>query len=173
MMYKLLILAAVVFQISIYGIHFNDSSGTDTTLNAYAGKKILLVNIASGSSRVQQLAGLQQLYAQYHDSLAIVAFPSNSFGHEPLSDSAIRQLCQNTYGVGFTIAAKADVKDAGMQGIYAWLNSATQNGVANWHPVGDFHKFLIDKDGTLIGSFAPSMLPTDSTIINAITANLQ
>jgi glutathione peroxidase len=170
-MNKLLILSAMLLQTSIYSIHFNTSTGSDTTLANKSGKRILLVNIASNSPKVGQLAGLQQLYAQYHDSLAIVVFPSNSFGHEPLDDAGIRALCQNTYNTTFDIAAKGTVAGSSPQAIYQWLASSTENGLTSAVPAGDFHKFLLDKDGSFMGSFSPSMQPTDSTIIAAITGN--
>ena len=169
-MTKLLILCTMLLQISIYTIHFNTSTGSDTTLANKSGRKILLVNIASGSPKVSQLAGLQQLYAQYHDSLAIVVFPSNSFGHEPLDDAGIRALCQ-TYNITFDIAAKGAVAGSSPQAIYQWLASSSQNGLTSAVPAGDFHKFLLDKDGSFLGSFSPAMQPTDSTIIAAITEN--
>ena len=169
-MNKLLILSAMLLQISIYSIHFNTSTGTDTTLADKNGKRILLVNIASNSPKIGQLAGLQQLYAQYHDSLAIVVFPSNSFGHEPLDDAGIRALCQ-TYNTTFDIAAKGTVAGSSPQAIYQWLASSTQNVLTSAVPAGDFHKFLIDKDGSFMGSFSPAMKPTDSIIIAAITGN--
>jgi glutathione peroxidase len=167
-MLKILILCAALLQTAIYSIHFNNNAGTDITLAPKAGKRILLVNIASGSPKVSQLAGLQQLYAQYHDSLEIVVFPSNSFGHEPLSDAAVKSLCENTYHTTFTIAAKEEVKGSHPQAIYRWLADAAENGQESALPAGDFHKFLIDKDGTFIGSFSPSILPGDSILVKAV-----
>lgn len=169
-MTKILILAAALFQISIYTIHFNNNAGNDATLAPYSGKKMLIVNIASGSSRAQQLAGLQQLYSQYHDSLEVIAFPSNSFGHEPLNDSAILTFCAG-YHITFTLAAKGQVAGGSPQPVFSWLASSAQNGSIDAVPVGDFHKFLIDRNGNLIGSFAPNVQPTDSLLINAITEN--
>lgn len=167
-MFKILFLGMLFFQTSIYTIHFNTNAGSDDTLAPKAGKRILLVNIASGSPRVSQLAGLQQLYAQYHDSLEIVIFPSNSFGHETLGDTAIKVLCENTYHTTFTIAAKDEVRGSTPQAIYQWLADAAENGEGSALPAGDFHKFLIDKDGSFIGSFSPSILPGDSMLVKAI-----
>lgn len=167
-MLKILILCAAFFQTAVYSIRFNNNAGAEITLAPHAGKRILLVNIASGSPKVAQLAGLQQLYAQYHDSLEIVVFPGNSFGHEPLNDAGIKALCENTYHTTFTIAAKNEVRGSSPQAIYRWLADAAANGQGSALPAGDFHKFLIDKDGTLIGSFGPGVLPADSILVKAV-----
>jgi glutathione peroxidase len=156
---------------SIYNIHFSDIDGNDQHFGSYEGKKILIVNIATGSNYVNQLAQLQQLYNQYHDSLEIVVFPSNSFGHESKTNGEIKQFCQNNYSITFKLAAKGNVTGDSMLAIYSWLANQDDNGAMMGTVVGDFQKFLIDKDGTLIGVFAPSVSPLDSTVINAITEN--
>src|SRR5689334_4918083 len=104
-----LLLISVFVSTSIYSVHFNNIDGNDQSFSSYEGKKILIVNIATGSQRVNQLAGLQQLHNQYHDSLVIVAFPSNSFGHESRSNSEIKSFCQSNYSVAFTLAEKGSV----------------------------------------------------------------
>ena len=81
------------FITSIYSLSITDVNGNTISLSAFQGKKIMLVNIATGSDKVAQLAGLQQLHQQYHDSLIIIAFPSASFGHETRSNSEIKQFC--------------------------------------------------------------------------------
>ncbi len=154
---------------SIYTIHFTTGTGTDATFGSYQGKKILLVNIATGSGRMSQLAGLQQLYTQYRDSLVIVAFPSNSFGNEPLSDSLIGVECRESWGVTFPVAAKSSVKGATAQATYAWLANATANGLTSATVDDDFYKFLLDRNGHLIGAFAPDVRASDTVLLNAIT----
>ncbi len=170
-MFKILLIVTTCFmlQTSIYSLHFNTSTGTDTSMSAYEGRKILLVNIATASPRASQLAGLQQLQQQYGDSLTVIAFPSNSFGNEPRSNSAIRQYCDSAYGAGFQIAEKGNVTGAQQTAIYQWLTSRTVNGVTGAAIIGDFQKYLIGKDGSIIGVFSPVVTPTDSLITKAIT----
>lgn len=163
-----ILLAISIFTTSIYSIQFTDAGGNQVSMNSFQGKKILLVNIASGSNRIGQLAGLQQLQQQYADSLVVIGFPSNSFDHESLGNAEIIQLCQ-TYGVTFPIAHKNPVKGAGVQPIYQWLSDSTQNGNINYVPNGDFYKVLIDSKGEVIGVFAPVLEPMDTLIQNAIT----
>ncbi|HWR33556.1 MAG TPA: hypothetical protein VN451_08525 [Chitinophagaceae bacterium] len=156
---------------SIYTLQFQDTDGNTIPMSNYQNKKILLVNIATNGTRVSQLAGLQQLHQTYGDSVAIIAFPSNSFGHEPRTNAEIKQFCQNNYGVTFKIAAKNSVAGTGIQSIYNWLAHASENGVMDGIVGGDFQKFLIDKTGSLIGVFAPSVAPMDSLVVNALTGN--
>lgn len=163
-----LLLSLFLVTTSIYEKQYVDIDGNNVSMSSYQGKKILLVNIATGNSRISQLTGLQQLHRQYGDSVAIIVFPSNSFGREPRTDSEIKTLCRSNYGVTFQIAAKSDVTGANAQSIYHWLTNINENGVMNDPIRGDFEKFLIDRNGNLIGIFSPRMEPTDSAIIEAL-----
>jgi glutathione peroxidase len=154
---------------SIYNLGFQDIDGNNYLMDQCQGKKILLVNIATESSRVNQLGELQQLYQAHHDSLIIIAFPSNSFGKEHRSNIAIKNFCQNQYGISFPIASKNPVAGPGLQSIYYWLTSIGENQMMADPVKGDFQKYLIDKNGLLIGVFAPSVSPLSNEIIQAIT----
>jgi glutathione peroxidase len=137
---------------SIYSLQFTDTEGNNVNMSSYQGKKILLVNIATESPKASQLAGLQQLHQQYGDSLVIIAFPSNSFGNEEKTNSEIKLFCQSNYGVTFKIAAKNSVSGSGIQSIYTWLGDINLNGSMNGTVGGDFQKFLVNKEGVLIGN---------------------
>ncbi len=162
---------AMLLQTSIYSFSITNTEGTTIPLSQYEGKKIMLVNIATGSERVSQLSGLQQLHQQYGDSLVIIAFPSNSFGHEARSNADIKQFCQANYNAGFIIAAKDVVTGPTAQPVYSWLGNATANGATAISLANDFQKILLDKYGDIIGVYAPTVSPTDNSIINAITGN--
>lgn len=168
---KLLIGLMLVASTSIYTVHFTTIDGNDHSFSLYEGKKVLIVNIATGASRVDQLAGLEQLYQQYHDSLVVIGFPSNSFGHESRSNAEIQAFCESQYGVSFPLSGKVDVKGENMASIYQWFAHSSENGVMDAAVIGDFQKFLVDKNGALIGVFSPLISPMDSTIQNAITGN--
>jgi glutathione peroxidase len=155
-------------QISIYSLSYNPGSGGSQSLSSFQGKKMLIVNIATGSPSVTQLAELQSLHGLYSDSLVIIAFPSNSFGNEPRTDSEIQQYCQANYNVGFRLASKSSITGAGMNSIFSWLSDQGQNGLTNGAIFGDFQKFLIDKQGNLIGIYAPGISPMSTQIRNAI-----
>ncbi len=157
--------------VSIYSISVNDIDGTVINLSVYEGKKILIVNTATQSRHVGQLAMLEQLHQLYGDSLVIIAIPSNSFGKEPLDNNAIKSFVQSQFNIHFILAAKSNVIGTEKPAIYNWLTEQSQNGTMNNTMYGDFQKFLIDKDGKLMGVFAPIISPMDISIQQAITGN--
>ncbi len=153
---------------SFYALQFHNIDGATVNTSSFQGKKVLLVNIATGSSRSSQLAGLQQLHQQYGDSLVIIAFPSNSFGNEMRTDSQIKQFCQSEYGVTFLIAAKNPVAGVGIQSVFHWLTTPSENGFQGQAAMSDYQKFLIDTDGSLIGVFAGRVEPLAPQLVQAI-----
>jgi glutathione peroxidase len=155
----------------IYSYEFTDVEGKLVKMSDYKGKKILLVNISTGNKRVSQLGELQQLHKQYGDRVAIIAFPSNSFGNEAMKNAAIREFCASKYGVTFKIAGVSNVSGTGLHPVYNWLSKKSENGVMDGVVGADFQKFLIDKEGNITGMFSPSTLPMDKTIVEAITEN--
>jgi glutathione peroxidase len=170
-MYTFFIAIISFFVTSIYSLEYTDIAGNTVSMGTCQNKKVLLVNIATAGPRTQQLAGLQQLQQHYGDSLIIIAFPSNSFGHEPKSNSEIKQFCQTNYAATFRIAQKKPVTGNNAQTIYKWLADKNENKAMMGTVNGDFTKFLIDKDGSLIGVFSPAVEPMDMLIQNAITGN--
>lgn len=159
----------IAWLVNIFTLQFQDSQGNTINMNSFPNKKILLVNIATNSPRVNQLAGLQQLQQQYADSLVVIAFPSNSFGNESRSDAEIKQYCQGNYGTTYIIAAKSPVTGTGMNALYTWLSRSADNGDMNLNIGGDFQKVLIGKDGSILGVFSPKIDPTNQEITDAVT----
>jgi glutathione peroxidase len=168
-MNALIFLMTCLFTTSIYTVQFQNIDGGTVSMSQYQGKKILIVNIATGSSKVNQLAGLQQLQQQYGDSLVVIGFPSNSFGKESRSNAEIKQFCQSNYGVSFLLASKNPVSGAEIQPVYNWLTSISQNGIIGDTVLSNFQKFLINQSGQLVGVFGPSVDPMSQEMINAIT----
>lgn len=153
---------------SIYDYSISDIDGNTISLSQFQGKKMLLVNTASNSQYTSQYQGLEQLYQRYSDSLVIIAIPSNSFGHEPLSNAAIKQFVSSNYNNHFILGAKTDVAGTNQCPLYNWLTHSAQNGVMENTLSNDFYKFLIDRSGNLIGAFAPSVDPMSQQIQDAI-----
>lgn len=153
---------------SIYSIQFFTLGGASKSFSNWQGKKLLLVNTASASPRVTQLDSLRLLRQQYGDSLVIVLFPSNSFGHEPLSDSSLNAFYDSAQLSTCVIAQKQDVKGTNMQPLYRWLTTMSENGDMNFQIGGDYQKYLIGKTGLIEGVFAPSVSPLDPQLTNAI-----
>lgn len=168
MMIKLFLPIMFLVQTSIYTHTVTNISGGAINFSSFEGKKILIVNIATNSPKANQLAELQQLHQAYGDSLVIVGFPSNSFGHESRSNNQILEYCQSEYGVSFLLAGKGSVKGEDMQSFYQWLTQKTENGVFGYEINDDFQKYLFDKNGNPIGVFAGRLSPLSHQVVNAI-----
>jgi glutathione peroxidase len=166
----LAVISLFALQTSIYTISFTKIDGTSQSLSAYQGKKILIVNIATGSNKIGQMAGLKQLQQQFGDSLVIIAFPSNSFGNESRTNIQIQQHLDSLYHPNFILTQQANLKGTGVHPLFNWLASESENGVGNVQIVGDFEKYLIDQTGNIAGVFAGSVEPLDQKIVNAIAA---
>lgn len=152
---------------TIYGFTVTGADGSSISFNQFEGKKILLVNIATGSPRVNQLQELQQLQNQYADSLVVIGFPSNSFGQESKSNEELVKYL-NALSVTYRIALKGEVSGENAQPLYKWLTDHSKNGVTNSIVKEDFQKYLIDTRGELMGIFAGSVSPLDNQVIASI-----
>ena len=127
----------------------------------YAGKVALVVNTASYCGFTTQYEGLEALYAKYQaKGLVVLGFPSNDFGkQEPGSGKEIADFCFNTYGVKFPMFSKTSVKGPAANSLHAALIKAT--GVA---PEWNFHKYLIDRNGRVVKSYAGQVTPNDKVL---------
>jgi glutathione peroxidase len=169
MIISALLAFAPVNSTSIYSYTLTAADGSSIALSQYQGKKILIVNTALQSANSNQLAGLQQLYNAYKDSgLVVIACPSNSFGNEPGSGTSLVQAYQTQQGIGFPVTAKLSVKGADANPVYQWLQDKDLNGVMNTEVKGDFHKYLIDESGMLVGTFSAKVQPGDAVMRRAI-----
>lgn len=145
--------------------------GKEQDLAAYQGKVVLIVNVASQCGYTRQYAGLQKLYENYKDKgLVVLGFPANDFGaQEPGTDLEIANFCSSQYGVNFDMFSKITVKGAGKVPLYQVLTeSATPAGEVGWN----FEKFLIGRDGEIIGRYKSGVAPQDPKLITAIEAAL-
>lgn len=168
---KSLIFAIVVAlsAISIYTIDVTSITGNSIQLSSFQGKKIMLVNVASNSTDIDQMAGLERLHQLYHDSLIIIAFPSNSFNNETLSSAQFLAWSLSSHPVSFPLAAKCDVTGTNAAPVFKWLADVTKNGTASAAPRKDFYKYLINNEGVLIGIFTNEVDPLSEEIQSAIT----
>jgi len=133
--------------------------------DAYAGKVVLVVNTASKCGNTPQYDGLEKLYDQYGpQGLVVLGFPSNDFlGQEPGTEEQIEEFCRLTYGVQFPMFEKTTVKGEGAHPFYAALA-----GVSGTYPTWNFHKYLIGRDGELVGEFSPRTKPYDAALVAAV-----
>lgn len=139
--------------------------GHDVDLAKYQGQVILIVNVASKCGLTPQYEQLQALHDKYADlGLAILAFPANEFlGQEPGTNSEIKEFCSTKYGVDFDMFSKVVVKGPGQCELYQLLTDKDENPI-QWN----FEKFLVNRDGEIIGRFSPRMKPDSPEIVAAI-----
>ena len=153
-----------------YDLNMRTIDGAERPLRNFAGKACLVVNVASKCGLTPQYKGLQQLYDEFHErGLEVLGFPCNQFlEQEPGSESEIQEFCSKNYAVTFPMFAKLEVNGDGRHPLYAWL---TEQATAPEGP-GDikwnFGKFLIGKDGAVIGRYEPSTEPRDPALVDAI-----
>lgn len=154
--------------VSVYSLSFNDIDGNNVSFSSFSGKKILIVNTATQSSYTPQLTSLENLYQRHKDSLVIIAFPSNDFGKEPRTNAEIKSFIDSAYNVHFLLGAKINVSGASVSPVFNWLLNGSMNGTMNGQVTGNFTKYLINKDGKLIGVFASQIDPLSPEIEAAI-----
>ena len=155
---------------SIYELSVPLNNGNALPLQAYKGKKLLLVNTASDCGYTNQYDDLQKLYQQYNNQLEIIAFPANDFKEqEKGSDNDIARFCKVNFGVTFPLAKKSVVvKAADQNKIFNWLTHKAKNGWNEKAPSWNFSKYLIDEQGTLTHYFDPSISPLSDEVIKAV-----
>lgn len=165
--------------------------GDATTLGAYAGRVLLVVNVASKCGLTPQYAGLEALYREMHAAgLEILGFPANDFaGQEPGSDDEIQQFCSLNYDVSFPLFSKIAVTGEAIHPLYAALTTARPEATGegpmreNLRGYGmspnpapgvlwNFEKFLIGRDGRVVDRFAPDVTADDPRLRAAVEAAL-
>jgi glutathione peroxidase len=153
---------------SIQTIPLKDIDGKDTSLKAYEGKVLLVVNVASRCGLTKQYKELQALHEKYKDQgFAVLGFPCNDFGaQEPGTNDEIKIFCTEKYSVSFPMFDKLHVKGAEQHPLYTALTGkdGTFPGDVKWN----FGKFLIGKDGKPLERFEPKTTPDDTTVVSAI-----
>jgi glutathione peroxidase len=146
--------------------------GDDASLGDYAGKALLVVNVASQCGLTPQYEGLEKLYRDYKDDgLVVLGFPANDFaGQEPGSNEEIATFCTTNFGVDFPMFEKITVKGEDKHPLYAELiaESDSPDAEISWN----FEKFLISRDGYVVKRFSPRTVPDDPDLIAAIEAVL-
>lgn len=136
--------------------------GSRKDLADYAGQVVLVVNTASKCGFTPQYTGLQELYAEFRDQgFVVLGFPCDQFAHqEPGSAEQIGAFCERNFGVEFPLFAKIEVNGAGAHPLYDWLKSQ-KSGMLGGRITWNFTKFLVGRDGTVIGRFGPNRKPGD------------
>jgi glutathione peroxidase len=131
-------------------------NGSPENLQDYAGKVLLIVNVASNCGFTSQYRDLQNLYSAYQaKGLEILGFPCNQFGaQEPGSAEQIQNFCSTNYGVTFPMFEKTDVNGGGSHPLYLYLKDQAPGILGTTGIKWNFTKFLVSKDGQSITRFA-------------------
>ncbi|MDA7952147.1 MAG: glutathione peroxidase [Pirellulaceae bacterium] len=147
----------------------------EVDLSQYQGKVVLCVNVASRCGFTPQYVGLQALHEKYSEKgLVVLGFPCNQFGRQESGTNAeIAQFCSDKYKVTFDMFAKIDVKGEKQSPLYKYLTSKETNpdfgGDVKWN----FEKFLIDRNGKIIGHYRSADKPQGKKMVTAIESALE
>jgi glutathione peroxidase len=176
---------------TLYDIPVNQIDGSSSNLARYKGKVLLVVNVASKCGLTPQYTALEKLYQDKHDKgLEVLGFPANNFkGQEPGTDAEIKDFCSTSYDVHFPLFSKISVLGSDQHPLYKQLigaqPAATGEGPMRERLKGygvdpqnktdvlwNFEKFLVSRDGKVVGRFAPDVTPDDPRLLAAIDAEL-
>jgi glutathione peroxidase len=151
---------------SIFKISIDTLSGKPLVWSDFMNKKIMIVNVASECGFTPQYAQLQELYEANSDKLVILGCPCNDFGgQEPGESSQIEQFCQVNYGVTFPLTEKIKITQ-NPHSLYVWLTQKEKNQKGDFTVHWNFHKFLIDDDGSLYKSLPSTSDPFCDDILH-------
>ncbi|HSW12575.1 MAG TPA: glutathione peroxidase [Solimonas sp.] len=146
---------------SVYGFEAKTIDGSSQSLDAYRGKVLLIVNVASKCGFTPQYKGLEAMYKKFKDKgLAVLGFPCDQFGHqEPGDENEIKQFCSLSYDVSFPLFAKIEVNGDGAHPLYQYLKSASPGILGTEGIKWNFTKFLIDKNGNVVKRYGSMDTP--------------
>jgi glutathione peroxidase len=152
---------------SAHGFEFKGIDGETLTLSQFKGRPVMVVNTASECGFTPQYADLEALWQRYRDrGLVVLGVPSNDFGaQEPGSESEIKGFCEKNYGVDFPLTAKQTVIGGDAHPFYRWVvDQAGEDAAPKWN----FHKYLIGREGELVGLWPSKVKPLAPEITAAI-----
>ena len=146
---------------SVYDFAAKSITGEQQELNAYKGKVLLIVNVASACGFTPQYKGLEALQKKFAgEGFSVLGFPSNEFGaQEPGSEAEIANFCERNFGVTFPMFAKIEVNGAGAHPLYKYLTSEKAGLLGTEAIKWNFTKFLIDREGKPVARYGSSTKP--------------
>jgi glutathione peroxidase len=145
--------------------------GTAATLGELTGgRPALVVNVASRCGLTPQYTALESLHEKYAGrGFTVVGVPCNQFGgQEPGTSEEIAEFCSATYGVTFPMTEKVDVNGPARHPVYDELVQAADDTGRSGDITWNFEKFLLDGSGTVVARFAPTVVPDDPKIVQAV-----
>ena len=150
-----------------HDIAFTSIEGDPLPMSSFAGKAVLVVNTASLCGFTYQYAGLQDLWERYRDrGLVVLGVPSNDFGQqEPGKEAEIKRFCEVNFDVDFPLTTKQSVKGADAHPFFQHVAATMgEDKLPRWN----FHKYLVDPKGDLIGAWSSKIEPGSEEITDAI-----
>ena len=143
------------------------SNETVNICEVAAGKPLLVVNTASHCGFTKQFEGLEALHQQYKDAgLYVIGFASNDFNQEAADEAEVARVCQENFGVTFTMISPSFVKGARANPIFQAINAQSKE------PGWNFNKYLLDGQGQVVEHFSSRVKPSDKKLTSAIEAVL-
>lgn len=158
------------------GVKMKGIDGKELDLAKFKGKVVLVVNVASKCGYTKQYEGLEGLYEKYEkEGLVVLGVPSNDFGkQEPGTEEEIRKFCTTNYKVTFPMTSKVVVKGGDKTELYKILTTSTPDAAGKVTEVGwNFEKFLIGRDGKVVGRYKSAVDPNNDELIKAIKTELE
>jgi glutathione peroxidase len=159
---------------SIYETPIGALDGADWSLDELKGRVTLIVNVASKCGLTPQYTGLEALHERYADrGFSVLGVPCNQFGgQEPGSPEEIATFCAKNYGVTFPMTEKIEVNGADRHRLYQQLTAVADSegeaGDVKWN----FEKFLVNRDGEIVGRFRPGVVPESQELVYAVEGQL-
>ena len=143
-----------------------DISGKILELDNYRNKVVLLVNTASYCGFTKQYDELQQLWELYKSKgLVVIGVPSNSFNQEKTNNSEVKEFCEVNFNITFPLTSIKEVKGEKAHEVFKWAkDNYGKSAIPKWN----FHKILINKEGTVEDTFSSLTKPLSKKIINKI-----
>lgn len=169
----LVLMISTAFAQDLYLINERSIKGEDFKLSALKGKTVLVVNIASQCGYTSQLEGLESLYQKFKaKDFIVLGVPTNDFGGQtPEDDKGMLEFCQKNYNVTFPVLTKKTVQGSEKRELYKLLTEKSAKefqGEISWN----FEKFLVNKEGKIIGRYKSSVKPDDKLLIKKIESSL-
>jgi glutathione peroxidase len=147
--------------VNLYDIEVTGIDGQRRRLSEFAGKALLVVNVASECGFTPQYKGLQALQRQYGErGFSVLGFPCDQFGHqEPGNEAQIQSFCTSNYDVTFPMFAKIEVNGAGAHPLYKHLKKVAPGLLGTEGIKWNFTKFLIDPNGEVVSRHGSAATP--------------
>lgn len=159
---------------AIYDFAVQDIDGKDFSLKKLKGRCLLVVNTASKCGFTEQYEELEKIYREYrHRGLVVLGFPSNDFLHqEPGTNEEIKAFVKKEFRVSFPMFSKIRVKGPLAHPLYQWLTNKLENPLFGKQIGWNFEKFLVNRDGEVVGRFESRVRPASKQLTDAVEEQL-